>query len=198
MLKNRISSILPNVYITHARFLHVNLGVWNFFLIYFYLILFVFYVWHQWNWNIDIKLLTWMTCKTKSTTLWAGFRQLSGIFALVDEDMRVGMFLRSTFDFNKFLPSFRDKVVGVELRYHVGSEILEGTQLGEGSRTRVSYRNSSKMIALSVGVIACRCEASGRDFCFLICLYKIPRYYLSVRLVTSTFPAKRTQHCSHF
>lgn len=44
-----------------------------------------------------------LTCKNKSTTLRATFHQLSGTFTMADEDMRVGMFLRSTFDFFQFL-----------------------------------------------------------------------------------------------
>ena len=37
-------------------------------------------------------------------------------------------------------------------------------------------RNSAEMIALSFGVIALRCDISGRDLCFLICLFLFPRY----------------------
>ena len=46
---------------------------------------------------------------------------------MIDEDMRVGMFLSSTFDCYEFLLSFLDDIIEVELLYHVGSEILDGT-----------------------------------------------------------------------
>lgn len=57
------------------------------------------------------------------------------------------------------------------------------------------FQNSPKMIALSFGVIACRCKGSGRDFCCLICLFMYLRYYFTVWQVASTSPARRTQQC---
>lgn len=60
---------------------------------------------------------------------------------MVNEDMRVCMFLSSTFDFYQFLLSFRDKIVDVDLLHHVCPEIIPGTQLAqlEDTVTRELY-----------------------------------------------------------
>ena len=71
-----------------------------------------------------------------------------------------------TFDYYQFLLRFGDKIVGVELLYHVCSEVLDGTPHSE------KFRQKSPTI---LSVIASRCEASGRDFCFLICVPIFPQ-----------------------
>ena len=44
-------------------------------------------------------------------------------------DMRVGMFLRSAFDFCQFLLIFCDKIFDIELLHHIGINNFDGTQL---------------------------------------------------------------------
>ena len=61
------------------------------------------------------------TSQNKSTTLRAGIRQLSGIFAIADQDMFRYMF-KIYLDFKRFFLSFGEKMVGVELINHVGPE----------------------------------------------------------------------------
>ena len=49
------------------------------------------------------------------------------------------------------------------------------------------------MVALSFGVMACRWEASGPDFCFLIWLFMFLRYYFTVcPVVPTSRPSERT------
>ena len=49
------------------------------------------------------------------------------------------------------------------------------------------------MIVLSCGVIACRWETSGRDFCFLTCMRMFRRYFFTTRPVASiSRPSERS------
>ena len=106
--------------------------------------------------------------------------------------MRESVLLRLFCDFINSSSVFANK----KLLHHVSPENLDGTRLqdvgllcGQGCHIIFS-RNSSKIVALSFCVIACHCEASGRDTCFLICMHMFPRYYLASWI---DLPAKRTQ-----
>ena len=62
--------------------------------------------------------------------------------------------------------------------------------------TMTSYTRCTAItskIPMSFGAIACRCEASGLVFCFLICFFMFLRYYFTVWPIASTYrPSERS------
>ena len=113
---------------------------------------------------------------------------------MADEDMRAGMFLRSTLDFYQFLLSFCNKIVGVALLHHVGHKILDGTLDGScwiGLLNRVSYRNSAEIrLKWSNWVLASSLATAKPVDAILLpdmFFFMFPRYYFTVWPVASTF-----------
>ena len=110
--------------------------------------------------------------------MWAPFRQLFKIFAKKA--------CSKTFDFYQFLLSFCSTIVRAfasfwprKFRWAAARGCWTSSRTIHGVISNF-LRNAPNMITLNFGIIVCRCETSGRDFCFLICLFMFPRYYFRI------------------
>ena len=128
------------------------------------------------------------TSQSKSTTLRAAFRQLSVIYAIADEDMFRYVF-KIYLDFKRFLLSFQQKIVGVELFHHVGPFFFYRIQLVDVEPVRGLGCHTDTPPKWSHWVLASLLAAAkpvDALLLLLICFFMFPRCYFTAWPVAST------------